>query len=58
MKVQRKFQKWWRQWRQWRHNNKKVNDDIADIDLINYTSSSCVSTNVSTNARGGDNPLL
>jgi hypothetical protein len=36
----------------------KVNNDITDIDLISYTSSSGVSTNVSTNARGGDNPLL
>jgi hypothetical protein len=36
----------------------KVNNDITDIDLIGYTSSSDVSTNVSTNARGGDILLL
>jgi hypothetical protein len=34
---------------------KKVNNDINDIDLV---SSSGVSTNVSTNTRRGDNPLL
>jgi hypothetical protein len=33
----------------------KVSNDTIDIDLI---SSSGVSTRVSTDARGGDNPLL
>jgi hypothetical protein len=33
----------------------KVNNDITDIDLIGYSG---VSTNVSTNARGGDILLL